>query len=97
MPYLESVGAYVCNCQPIKKMKGAFIRAYWNDRTDDTETFDAYVSFGTFNHSSGTDEFGMQDSEIFFYFPKGVEDMEEECLRASQEDFTIISYEQVGA
>lgn len=95
MSYLETVGAYVCNCQPIKKMKGAFIRAYWNDQTDKTETFDAYVSFGTYDETTGKDSFGVNDDEIFFYF-SGRDELERAMSQDSKEDFTILSYEIVS-
>ena len=73
---------------------GANIIGYWKNNPG--ETFNAYVSFGSFNAETSQDQFGVNDSSIFFYFPGGVADMEEEYLNESSEDFVIKEFEEVG-
>jgi hypothetical protein len=73
------------------KVKQVTIGAHALIRWKDTgQQENVYVSFSEWEDDATTDRWGVDDNEIFFYFPQGEKEMSD-----LNDDFEIVSYETV--
>jgi hypothetical protein len=54
--------------------------------------FDCYISFGQFLEDSNTDEFGINDDDIFYYAFGGLEELKTLKNPENDTDFIVNSY-----
>jgi hypothetical protein len=66
---------------------GAYALIRWKDTGQEENV---YVSFSEWEDDATTDKWGVDDNEIFFYFPQGEKEMSD-----LNDDFEIVSYETV--
>lgn len=69
---------------------GATCVIRWKDESP--RSFNAYISFsGEYNYEMDTDEFGMPDDKIFYYMPKGIEELEK-FNEDPNHDFIVLDF-----